>query len=101
MSSNESDIIAIDNVVHRYGERLALQGVSLRVRAGETLALLGPNGSGKTTLFRLLSTLVPLQDGHISLLGRSVATQADVIRKSIGVVFQSPSLDKELTAAKT
>ena len=74
MNSNESDIIAIDNVVHRYGERLALQGVSLRVRAGETLALLGPNGSGKTTLFRLLSTLVPLQDGHISLLGRSLAT---------------------------
>lgn len=96
--ASASLIIQIDSVSHRYGERIALHEISLSVRPGEALALLGPNGSGKTTLFRLLSTLVPPQDGHVSMLGYELATQAAEIRRSIGVVFQSPSLDKQLTA---
>ncbi len=91
-------IIQICALTFRYGERIALNEVSLDVHAGEALALLGPNGSGKTTLFRLLTTLVPPQDGHVSILGCQLDTQADEIRRSIGVVFQSPSLDKQLTA---
>jgi ABC-2 type transport system ATP-binding protein len=59
--------------------------------------LLGPNGSGKTTLFRLLSTLVPVQAGRIEVAGIDVAADPLAVRGRIGIVFQSPSLDKKLT----
>ncbi|MCA9234608.1 MAG: ABC transporter ATP-binding protein, partial [Planctomycetales bacterium] len=60
----------------------------------------GPNGSGKTTLFRLLSTLIPLQQGDVSLLGHDLRTAATAARRVMGVVFQAPSLDKKLTVAE-
>lgn len=88
--------IVCRDVHHRYGDHEALRGVDLEISAGEIFALLGPNGSGKTTLFRLLSTLVPLQRGSISVAGCSVA-DALAVRARIGIVFQSPSLDKKLT----
>jgi ABC-2 type transport system ATP-binding protein len=91
-------VIDIQNLVHRYGRHTALDGLSLRIEPGEIFGLLGPNGSGKTTLFRVLSTLVPPQDGRVSILGLDLATQAHEIRRRIGVVFQSPSLDRQLTA---
>jgi ABC-2 type transport system ATP-binding protein len=85
------------DVVHAYGSRRALDGVSLRVERGEIFALLGPNGGGKTTLFRLASTLIPLQQGSIGVLGCDVATAPNEVRRRIGVVFQAASLDKKLT----
>ena len=53
--------LEVTGVVHHYGDKAALQGVDLKVRQGEIFALLGPNGSGKSTLFRLISTLVSIQ----------------------------------------
>lgn len=94
-SANAS--IVCDDVHHRYGDREALRGVNLTIRPGEIFALLGPNGSGKTTLFRLLSTLVPIQRGRIEVAGLNVASNALGVRGRIGIVFQSPSLDKKLT----
>lgn len=91
-------LIQIDGLSHRYGERNALHEVSLAVQSGEAVALLGPNGSGKTTLFRVLSTLVPPQHGHVSIFGHDLANEASKIRLSLGVVFQNPSLDIQLTA---
>src|SRR3954469_23101552 len=91
-------IVETSDLRHSYGERVALDGVSLSVGAGEIFAILGPNGSGKTTLFRLLSTLVPAPPGRVKVLGLDAAEQRDAIRREIGVVFQSPSLDKQLTA---
>lgn len=85
------------DVHHRYGDREALRGVDLEINRGEIFALLGPNGSGKTTLFRLLSTLVPIQRGSISVAGIDAASNVLGVRGSIGIVFQSPSLDKKLT----
>jgi ABC-2 type transport system ATP-binding protein len=79
---------------------VALDGVSLSVNAGEIFALLGPNGSGKTTLFRILSTLVATAPGHVRVAGHDPAVERDEVRRSLGVVFQSPSLDKQLTAAE-
>jgi len=89
--------IVCDDVHHRYGDREALRGVNLTIRSGEIFALLGPNGSGKTTLFRLLSTLVPVQRGRIEVAGLNVASDTLAVRGRIGIVFQSPSLDKKLT----
>jgi ABC-2 type transport system ATP-binding protein len=91
-------VVEVRDLTHAYGERVALDGLSLCVNAGEIFGILGPNGSGKTTLFRILSTLIPTRAGHAWILGRDVAQDREFVRQHIGVVFQSPSLDKQLTA---
>lgn len=93
-------VIDVRGLSHAYGDRRALDGLSLSVNPGEIFGLLGPNGSGKTTLFRILSTLIPTAPGRATILGLDVATDRDAVRRRIGVVFQSPSLDKQLTAAE-
>ena len=65
--------------------------------SAEIFAVLGPNGSGKTTLFRALSTLIPIQQGEVKILGHDLRRDAASIRAQLGVVFQSPSIDKKLT----
>ncbi len=90
--------VRIAGVSYDYPDRRAVADLSLEIAAGEIFAILGPNGSGKTTLFRLLTTLVPPQSGTIEIFGRNVATDRNAVRQQIGVVFQSPSLDQQLTA---
>ena len=80
-----------------FGPRAALSGVTLSIRAGEMFALLGPNGSGKTTLFRILSTLLTPSAGTARVGGCDVVGEAMAVRHQIGVVFQSPALDPQLT----
>jgi|688.fasta_scaffold09223_1 ABC-2 type transport system ATP-binding protein len=89
--------LTIDRVTHRYGNAVALSELSFDVPANRIFGLLGPNGSGKSTLFRLISTLVPVQSGSIQLLGMDVMAERNRVRESLGVVFQSPSLDRKLT----
>lgn len=89
--------IEVRGVEHRYGDRTALAGVTLQVVEGAIFGLLGPNGGGKTTLFRLLSTLLPIQAGEISIFDRRVDRDAGEVRRLLGVTFQSPSLDRKLT----
>jgi ABC-2 type transport system ATP-binding protein len=83
-------------LIHRYGERVALDQVSLKVASGEIFGLLGPNGGGKTTLFRILSTLVRPTSGSARILGLDLGRETDALRSRLGVVFQAPSLDKKL-----
>ena len=92
--------IEIRELSFRYGTRAALDGVSLTVARGELFAFLGPNGGGKSTLFRLLTTLIPLQQGEASIFGTSLRGNVEAVRSQIGVVFQSPSLDRKLTVAE-
>lgn len=94
---NADPAIDVRNVTFHYGQRRALNNVSFDVRTGEFFALVGPNGGGKTTLFRLLSTLVPLQQGEVEMLGFEARDHAGEIRARLGVVFQAPSVDQKLT----
>jgi ABC-2 type transport system ATP-binding protein len=92
--------VRIRELRQRFGDREALAGVSLDIRRGEMLALLGPNGSGKTTLFRVLSTALVPTAGSVTVLGADVVRQPRLVRRALGVVFQAPSLDRKLTAAE-
>jgi ABC-2 type transport system ATP-binding protein len=100
-------VVSIERLSHSYPParrkqeaRRALNNISFQVGEGQIFCLLGPNGSGKSTLFRILSTLSRLQTGTVKILDKDINTQADLIRQQIGVVFQSPSLDKKLTAGE-
>lgn len=90
--------ISVQDLVHRYGGRGALNGVSFDVRPAELFGLLGPNGSGKTTLFRILSTLMIPSGGRAVIMGFDAAREATHLRRHIGVVFQAQSIDLKLTA---
>jgi len=96
----EPAVISVQDVVHRYGDRAALNGVSFDVRPAELFGLLGPNGSGKTTLFRILSTLMIPVSGHAVIMGFDAARDPNNLRHQIGVVFQAQSIDVKLTAAE-
>ncbi len=92
-----SNAVTAAGITFAYGERRALNDVSFEVATGQACGFLGPNGSGKSTLFKLLSTLVPLQQGRVSMLGLDLAKESRAIRSRLGVVFQSPAVDKKLT----
>jgi len=93
-------VIQVQNLSHRYGERTALDDLSFNVERGELFGVLGPNGGGKSTLFRVLSTLVLPQTGHVSIDGMDAATNQAGVRRKLGVVFQSPALDPMLTVGE-
>ena len=89
---------AIDarNVSYSYGERRALDSVGFEVPRGAVRGFLGPNGSGKSTLFKILATILPLQSGEVRMLGLDLTREMSELRRHLGVVFQSPALDKIL-----
>ena len=89
--------VEVHGLVHDYGPRRALRGVDFEVGSGQIFGLLGPNGGGKTTLFRILTTLIRPTAGRASVLGNDVALRPREARAAIGVVFQSPALDRKLT----
>ncbi|NJE08845.1 ATP-binding cassette domain-containing protein [Thermococcus sp. M39] len=90
--------IIADNLVKKYGDFTAVKGVSFKVRKGEIFAFLGPNGAGKTTTIHMLVTLLKPTSGKATVAGYDVVKEPDKVRKKIGIVFQDPSLDRELTA---
>ena len=98
--ASAAPVISVQNLVHRYENRIALNGVSFDVRPAELFGLLGPNGSGKTTLFRILSTLMIPTGGHALVMGHDAAQASSTVRREIGVVFQAQSVDPKLTASE-
>jgi ABC-2 type transport system ATP-binding protein len=98
MSDNRSSAITIAHLTKKFGDFTALHDVSLDIKEGEIFGLLGPNGAGKTTMISILATLNKPTSGSASILGLDVSTQSEAVRKKIGIVFQDPSLDLDLTA---
>jgi len=90
--------IEINNLTKKFGELTAVDSVSVSVKQGEIFGLLGPNGAGKTTLISMLVTMKKPTAGKATVNGFDIAEQPDEVRKSIGIIFQDPSLDEELTA---
>ena len=97
---NMAFAVKIEGLSHRYSDRVALDKLDLDCIEGQLTAILGPNGSGKSTLFRVLSTLLAPQSGRISIFGFDLATETNSVRQRLGVVFQSPSLDRKLTVVE-
>ncbi|HXO84733.1 MAG TPA: ATP-binding cassette domain-containing protein [Gemmatimonadales bacterium] len=88
----------MQHLVRTFGNVTAVNDVSFEVRKGETFAFLGPNGAGKTTTIKMLTTVLRPTSGALELDGLNPVTESTEVRKRIGVVFQDPSLDAELTA---
>src|SRR6476646_9012147 len=89
--------IVVEDVRKQFGEVVALDGVSFAVEAGTVLGLLGPNGAGKTTAVRILTTILPLEHGHASVLGIDVAKYPQSVRLRIGLAGQYAAVDEVLT----
>jgi ABC-2 type transport system ATP-binding protein len=89
--------IQIENLSHSYGQRLALDGVSLSVEQGRFCALLGPNGAGKSTLVSLMSGLFAARHGRIIIGGHDMNRTPRKALAAMGIVFQSPALDADLS----
>ena len=83
-----------------YRGKKALHGVSFTVAPGEIFGFLGPNGGGKSTLFRILVTLTSPESGQVEVFGHDLVHEAAAVRRLLGVVFQHPGLDRELTVAE-
>jgi ABC-2 type transport system ATP-binding protein len=94
------DIIVVDNLIKKYktADTNAVDGVSFKVEEGEFFSMLGPNGAGKTTTLSILNTTLNPTSGKVWISGFDAVNNASKIREKIGVIFQSPSLDVNMTA---
>ena len=89
--------IELDGLTRRYGERVALDAVTLAVPAGATLVVFGPNGAGKSTLLRVLATLLRPHAGRAAVLGAELPREAWKARGRIGLLAHEPLLYRDLT----
>ncbi len=97
----EEPVLSVQGLSHSYGKLQAVNNISFDIQKGQIFSFLGPNGAGKTTTINLLITLMPIQQGKVTIAGYDVATQKDNVRRSIGVVFQDQRLDRDLTVWET
>lgn len=93
-------LIKVQNLTKTYKSTVAVRDISFSVSPGEFFGFLGPNGAGKTTTIKILATLLRPTSGTVILNGYDVVRQAADVRRSIGMVFQDPSLDDRLTAVE-
>lgn len=93
-------IVDIDHLTKKYNtsKTFAINDISLQVEPGEFFTFLGPNGAGKTTTISILNTTLSKTSGNVTVAGFDIDSQSNEVRRSIGVIFQSPSTDSNLTA---
>jgi ABC-2 type transport system ATP-binding protein len=98
MSGDKPNVaIAVENIVKRYGDFTAVDGITFHVDDGEIFGLLGPNGAGKSTLIRMMTTLTPVTSGRAVVSGHDVSREPDAVRRTIGVIPQALTSDIDLT----
>ena len=98
MSAGNSNVaISVENIVKRYGDFTAVNGITFHVDDGEIFGLLGPNGAGKSTLIRMMTTLTPVTSGRAVVAGHDVSRESDAVRRAIGVIPQALTSDIDLT----
>jgi ABC-2 type transport system ATP-binding protein len=92
-------VVEVENLVKRYRKATvnAVDGVSFAVNSGEFFALLGPNGAGKTTTISILTTTLAPTSGRVEIAGHDIRTAAAAVRRDVGIIFQNPSLDMNLS----
>ncbi|MFH1234587.1 MAG: ATP-binding cassette domain-containing protein [Candidatus Diapherotrites archaeon] len=100
VSGVQHNAIEVGRLSKHYNGLKAVDAISLNIEEGTIFGLLGPNGAGKTTLISMLVTMRKPTSGSAKVNGFDITRQADSVRKSIGIVFQDPSLDDELTGAE-
>ena len=96
-AKNRPGHIQVENVVKRFGDFAAVKGISFAVAQGEILGLLGPNGAGKSTLIRMMTALIPISQGEVTIDACSVNADPDAVRRRIGVLPQAMTRDVDLT----
>jgi len=101
MAEHMEHIIEVKGLEHSYGDFKAVDDVSFNVLEGEIFSFLGPNGAGKSTVINILTTLLPLKKGCVRIAGYDLAAQPEDVRRSIGIVFQDETLDRDLTVEET
>lgn len=92
-----NEIIKIDNLYKSYGEVKAVQDLSFRVKKGELFAFLGLNGAGKSTTISIMCGGLKKDGGRVEINGKDLDTNADLVKREFGVVFQNSALDKPLS----
>ena len=92
--------LSVQNLSYAYGDKQALDDVSFDLEAGQFCALLGPNGAGKSTLFSLLTRLFVTKSGRITVAGHDIAREPRAALAKMGVVFQSPTLDLDMSVLR-
>jgi len=97
MTDANPNVLEVRGAVKSYGPNQALKGVDIHVAAGEFVVLLGPNGAGKSTLFQLLTGLFAADQGDIFIAGKDMRRESVSALAQIGIVFQQPALDLELS----
>lgn len=95
--SEASPLVVARDLTKRFGDFVAVDGISFQIQPGEAFGFLGPNGAGKTSTMRMIGCVSPVSDGELRVLGMDPTTQSQAIKARLGVVPQDDTLDIELT----
>ena len=94
-------ILDVSHFSYEYGDVRAVSDISFQIKKGQIFSFLGPNGAGKSTVINSLITLLPLQNGKVTIAGHDLGSERSQVRRSIGIVFQQITLDKDMTVRET
>jgi ABC-2 type transport system ATP-binding protein len=97
VSASAGPALRVNGLRHRFGDKIAVDGIDLCIERGEVFGLLGPNGAGKTTTIRVVNTLLPVQEGSAEVLGFDLRRSTMAIRRRLGYVPQQLSIEAALT----